>query len=109
MNDERWENTVGKIKDSFEVIEHRTENLDPDPGTVEFIIFNGPLGKMKLERTTRPLVLDKRAIGSKRMGSQATVQYVYSDTEKTHTFKALRWDAGQNDWVEMGTGESFKL
>ncbi|MFH1207585.1 MAG: hypothetical protein V1668_03180 [Patescibacteria group bacterium] len=109
MNDERWQDIVGKIKDGFEVIEHRTETLDPDPGTVELIIFNGPLGRMKLERTTKPLVLDKRAIGSKRMGSQATVQYVYSDTETTHAFKAFKWDAGQDDWVEMEVGDSFKL
>ncbi len=109
MNDERWQDIVGKIQDGFEVIEHKTEGLDPDPGTVEIIVFKGPLGKMKLERTTKPLVLDKRAIGSKRIGSQATVQYVYSETEKTHTFKVFRWDEGQNGWIEMEMGESFKL
>lgn len=109
MNDERWEGIIGKIKDGFEVIEHDTKSLDPDPGSVEFIIFQGPLGKMKLERTTKPLVLDKRAIGSKRIGSQATVQYVYSDTEKVHTFKAFKWDTTQDDWVEMEVGDSFKL
>ncbi|MFA5051695.1 MAG: hypothetical protein WC544_01370 [Patescibacteria group bacterium] len=107
MNDERWQDIIGKVKDGFEVIENATQDLDPGPGSVEFIIFQGPLGKMKLERTTKPLVLDKRAIGSKRMGSQATVQYVYSETEQTHTFKAFRW--AENGWQEMEAGDSFSL
>jgi hypothetical protein len=35
------------------------------------------------------------------MGSQATVEYIYSETEKSHKFKAYRWDEAQNAWVEI--------
>ena len=107
MQDEKWQEIIGRVKDDFEVIEHTTQKLEEGTGSVEFIIFNGPLGKMKLERTTKPLVIDKKGLGSRRIGSQTKVEYIFSDTEKVHTFKAYRWDDGQNAWVEMEKGVTF--
>ena len=103
MTDERWQDILGRIKDNFEVLDHRTEELaaDEGPGSVEAIEFNGPLGRMKLSRTTKPLVLGKKTIGSKRIGSDTTVEYLYSDTEKTHQFGAYRWNEDNETWVEM--------
>ncbi len=109
MQDEKWQDIIGRVKDDFEVLEHETKELDSNPGSVEYIIFNGPLGKMKLERTTRPLVLDKKGLGSRRIGSQTKVEYIYSDTEETHTFKAYKWDEGQEDWVAMEAGAGLDL
>lgn len=111
MQDDKWQEIIGRIQDDFEVSEHETKELDPGPGTVEYIIFNGPLGKVKLERTTRPLVLGKHGLGSRRIGSQARVEYQYSDTETIHTFRAYKWDGNQNTWVEMEMerGGSFHL
>jgi hypothetical protein len=107
MDDEKWQDTIGRIQDDFEMLEHATKELEEGPGSVEYIVFNGPLGKMKLARTTRPLVLDRKAIGSKRIGSQTKVEYIYSDTEKVHTLKAYKWDDGQQDWVEIERGFSL--
>jgi hypothetical protein len=107
MDDEKWQDTIGRIKDDFEVFEHGTRQLEDRPGTAEFIVFKSPLGKIKLERTTNPLVLDKKAIGSKRIGSQATVEYIYSDTEKVHTMKAYKWDDGSETWAEVERGLNF--
>ena len=103
MTDERWENIIGRIKDKFEGIDQRTEDLPEEagPGTVEIVEFKGPLGQMKLERTTQPLVIDKKTIGSRRIGSDTTVEYIYSDTEKIHRFKAYRLDPDNEVWVEM--------
>ena len=103
MTDEKWQQVIGQIKDNFELIDQRTEDLPEDegPGSVEIVEFNGPLGKMKLERTSRPLVLDKKTIGSRRIGSDTTVEYVYSDTEKVHKFIAYRFDENNQNWVEM--------
>ncbi|MFA6254865.1 MAG: hypothetical protein WC675_02375 [Patescibacteria group bacterium] len=103
MTDEKWQNTIAQVKDNFEVIDHRTEDLPEEigPGTAEIIEFKGPLGRMKLERTTKPLVLDKKTIGSRRIGSDTRVEYVYSDTEKVHKFKAYRYDPAGDNWVEM--------
>src|SRR3989338_917228 len=101
MTDEKWLDVIAKVKDSFQILEHQTQDLPEDsgPGSVEFIIFEGPLGKMKLERTTRPLVTDKKTIGSRRIGSETKVTYIYSDTEKINKFKAYQWV--NDDWLEM--------
>jgi len=108
MTEEKWKDIVSTIKDDFKVFEHKTKDLEKSPGQLEYIIFNGPVGKMKLEFITKPLVIDKKAIGSRRIGSQTKVEYIYSDSEKVHTFKAYKWDEAQNDWTEMEAGESFK-
>ena|SRR3989339_188464 len=102
MTQDKWQNIVGLIKDKFAVEDEGKEELEDIPnGYVEFIIFTGPLGKMKLECTTKPVVLDKKSIGSKRIGSEATVQYIYSATEFFSTFKAFQWSEPNDDWVEL--------
>jgi len=105
MTDERWQEIIGQIKDKFEVLNQSTENLPEEigRGVAEIIEFIGPMGKMKLERTTQALVLGKKTIGSKRIGSQTAVEYLYSDTEKVHKFRAYRWDENNNDWQELKT------
>lgn len=82
--------------------DHQNEHLDEHGGTdIEFIIFKGPLGRVKLEFTTKPLVLDKKTTYSRRIGSETNVEYVYSEDEKTHKLMAYKWDDFQNDWVEI--------
>jgi len=100
MNQEKWQNIVGLIKDKFAVEDEGREELEDIPkGYVEFIIFQSPLGRVKLECATKPVVLDKKSIGSKRIGSEATVRYIYSDTEMSNIFKAYKWE--DEEWVEM--------
>lgn len=100
MRPDRWENIKGQIKDSFSVEEHGTEHIEDEGGTdIEFMIFNGPLGLMRLEFITKPLVLDKISKFSHRVGSETKVEYVYSKDEKTYKFQAFKWDEDQEDWV----------
>ena len=80
-------------------VTNNKENLDPGPGEIEYIIFNGPSGKIKLERTVKPAVLDKKGLGSKRIGSLTKVEYIYSDTDKVDIFKAYKWE--NDGWVEI--------
>lgn len=108
MNEEKWQEVVGRILDDFEVLEHEKKN-PPAEGIeqIEYIIFKGPLGKMKLERITKPLFLGKKAIGSKRIGSQTKVDYIFSETEKVHTLKAFKWNESRQDWEELEKGFPF--
>jgi len=101
MTDEKWLDAKSKIREKFEIVEEGKEDLNEMEGRGfrEFVIFNGPLGKMKIERTVKAIVLDKKTFGSKRMGSQATVEYIYSDTEKSSKFKAYKWS--DNNWIEL--------
>lgn len=103
MNDDKWKDVLAKISENFEIENQETRELSEEEGLgeIEIVEFDGPLGKMRLERTTQPLVLDRKSIGSKRIGSDKVIQYTYSDTEKVHRFKAYKWDDAQNDWEEM--------
>ena len=68
MTDERWQNIISLIKDKFKVEKEEIteEEIDKDQeGKAvlekrEMIIFPSPLGRLKMERTTKPLILDKK-------------------------------------------------
>ena len=102
MSPEKWRDLVGQIKDNFKVEENETLHLDEAGGTeVEYIIFKGPLGRMKLELIIKPVVLDKKTKYSNRIGAETVVEYVYSQTEKNYRLKAYKWDEATDDWLEM--------
>ncbi len=101
MIDEKWKETIGTIKDQFTVFEHKREQLEESPGELEYIVFASPLGKVKLERRKRPLVLNKKALGSKRIGGRTQVVLQYSDTEFVDTLKAYKFEESIQDWQEI--------
>ncbi|MFH0828996.1 MAG: hypothetical protein V1907_02335 [Candidatus Kerfeldbacteria bacterium] len=107
MHDEQWKDTIGRIQDTFKVERHEVTRGDEASGDLEVIEFETPQGRMKLERVSKPRVIGKTALGSKRIGSNVSVKYQYSATEKVHTVRAFRWDAARGDWLEiMGKNES---
>ena len=64
------------IKAKFTVLSEGREELADIPNAfVEFIEFQSPQGKMKLERTTRPAVLDKKTVYSKTGGRAFKIEY----------------------------------
>lgn len=109
MLPDRWKDILGNIKDKFSVEEDGNYHIDEEGGIdVEFIIFAGPLGRMKLEFETRPAVLDKKVTFSNRVGVQSEVKYIYSETEKSHKLLVYKWDEGRDDWIEM-EAKNFNL
>lgn len=109
MTDEKWQNIISLIKDKFKVEKEETaeEEIDKDQENKpilekkETIIFQGPLGRIKLERTTKPLILDKKTKYSQRIGGGVAVTYIYSETEKVHKFKVYRYNEDDNSWAEI--------
>ena len=100
MNDEKWGAMVGQIRRKFTVTERTTSEPDlRDKAVREVIVFDGPTGPMKLERVTRPLVLEKKPIYSSRIGSGVGYEFVFHPTEKTHRESLFRWES--NGWTEM--------
>lgn len=102
MNKEKWKDILGKIKDNFEIIDHNKEHIDDEGGVeIEFVVFNGPLGKMRLEFIEKPVILDKKTTYSRRIGSDTKVDYVYSEDEKSHILNIYKWDDNNQDWIEI--------
>lgn len=102
MQPDRWEQTKGHILDTFKNVDvSKVELQEPEVGDKEVVFFDGPLGQMKLEYYTRPVVLSKNTHGSRRIGSRTAVEYVYSNTESSHQLKAFKLDEDSDEWVEI--------
>lgn len=107
MQPEKWKIIKGNIKDKFAVADEGSSRLDEEGGIdIEYIEFESPLGRVRLEYVTRPLVLDKKTTYSNRIGSETKVDYVYHETEKTHIMTAYKWDEEDEEWAEI-EGDSF--
>ena len=111
MQPEKWQQIKGQIQDTFKDVEVSHEDLvEPEKGSKEILSFNGPLGQMRVEYITRPVVLDKKTHGSRRIGSETAVEYVYSEEEFSHQIKVYKWDEAQDDWEEIeGFKDSFNI
>lgn len=101
MNPEKWQEIKDKIKEKFTISQQFNEHDEERREDKEIIIFEGPIGKIKLEYITRPVILDKKTIYSRRIGSQVEVEYVYSDDEYTHSLKIYQFNNQLNDWREL--------
>jgi hypothetical protein len=104
MIPEKWQSTIGNIKDKFVVEDEGELYIDEEGGIeIKFIEFEGPLGKMRLEYVSKPLIIDKKTNYSKRIGSETQVEYIYSNSEKTNQLMIYKWSDYDNDWEEMET------
>lgn len=108
MNDEKWLDLLGEIKERLEVLEHRKENFDikddfgvKGKGEREIIVFKGEMGKMKLEREKRPVILDKKVHYVKTKGTGAMIEYVLSEEETTSKVFCYRWNEQLQEWEEI--------
>jgi hypothetical protein len=105
MLERKWEDLLDKIEKLFGFLEHTTEEFPDRRLTIETVTFDGATGRMKLERSVRPVILDKRASYSKRIGGDVKVDYVYSDDEFVDTVKFYRWDRLAGEWRQIDISE----
>lgn len=102
MSPDKWTKIVGNIKDNFELEDEGEQHIDDEGGVdIKYIVFNGPLGKIRLEYIIKPVILDKKTTYSRRIGSETKVDYVYSEEDKSHQMIAYKWSDENDDWMEM--------
>jgi len=102
MTKEKWQDILENINEKFSVEEKGDEHLDDEGGVdIKFVVFTGPLGKVRLEFISKPAILDRKTTYSKRIGSETNIEYVYSETERTEKLNAYKWDDLTQDWVEI--------
>ncbi len=101
MTYERWLELKNKTKSQFKVLQEGEQTLESGPGSREFIEFLGPSGKTRLELVKKPVILDKKIHYSKRIGSSASVEYVYDEKEQTLTLHIYTWDEVKQTWQEL--------
>ena len=108
MIDEKWEALKEELRRKFKVEEEHFEDLivstadgDVVQGKIEVLVFPTPMGKIKLTRESKPVVLDKKIIYSHQQGKSGRAEYKFSDTEFSHKIKAYKWDEDEDAWKEM--------
>lgn len=102
MTDEKWLDTVGRIKDDFRVLQERSEPLEGEPGTRDVIVFETPHGTIKLERVTRPVFLGERGVGGKGAGAAISLERLYDEDESMQSLHAFV-KRGET-WVAVDAG-----
>jgi hypothetical protein len=101
MNDQRWEEVLKRLDRQFGGLEFDETEEEETRTVTESVVWTSPQGRMKLTRTTRPLVVDKKLHYSHRIGGGSNVEYVYSKTESTSRIRLFRWSGTTSDWEEI--------
>lgn len=106
MTKERWDDLIATIKDSYPVTNEGHERLDGRPGEREFIEFDGPIGKVRLELLTTPVITGSKGMGGHKVGAATSIRYEYSQEEKAVKFLAYRLVDGE--WHEIDARSFMK-
>ena len=109
MNPEKWENIIFLIEEKFGIKNRYQEEFEVATGLEgnsikgqkEIIEFSSPLGLIKLEKISRPKIIDKKVLSTKRIGGKVAIDYIYSPEEKTYQFKIYKLNEGQKEWEEI--------
>jgi len=108
MKQQRFEEIKDMILKNFKDVEQGEFELDDMPGEGEYLEFDGPIGKMRLEGINKPAIEKTDIIATKTAGQQATEKRTYSETDKVFVFKAYKWDEFENDWLKIDM-EDFEV
>ncbi|OGE78994.1 MAG: hypothetical protein A2751_00855 [Candidatus Doudnabacteria bacterium RIFCSPHIGHO2_01_FULL_46_14] len=115
MTPEKWEQIKDIVKKQFALEDQGTEDLIHETGdgpvklgVAEFVVFEGPLGRMKLQFGQKPKVEGKKYHYSHQQGQGARVEYKFSDSELVNTFKVYKWNDMEDEWKEIDA-EKFSL
>ncbi len=101
MHQTKWEGLLDKIEKLFGFVEHSFEEYPERGRTVETAVFDGASGRMMLERTVKPLLLERKVTYSRRVGSDAEFENVYSDDEVVDTVRCYKWNKLAREWKQV--------
>jgi hypothetical protein len=108
MDIDRWLQLKENLKGKFDIEEEGSEDVMMDTldgpvktGTVEFLVMETPMGRIKLACEKKPLVLDKKMHFSHRAGQAARTEYTFSESEFTYKMHAYKWNDIDETWDEI--------
>ncbi len=107
MTEDRWEELLDMVRTTFEVEDYGRDENDELGGTeIEYIVFNGPMGKLKLEFSTHPAIVDTKTTYKKRIGAEVGVENMYSSTDRSTHLEVWKWNADDEAWQPF-SAEAF--
>ncbi len=108
MNVGKWENLIFMAEEKFGLDKKYTENFEVSElstgekimGQREIVEFKSPLGRIKLEKISRPKVIDKKILRTKRIGGRMAIDFVYSKEEKVEELRIYKLN-DNDEWAEI--------
>jgi hypothetical protein len=107
MNDERWEELLYKIGLKSGPLDVKVDTMDEGRTKIETVVFQTAMGKLKLQRTSKPVVVERKTRYSKRIGGATDEEYVYSETDKSYRVALYRWNEEESAWDEVDVRKVF--
>ncbi len=110
MQEDKWIDLIDNLEIKFGQLDRKSQKTTSEDDTghkidtfEEWVEFDTPMGRMKLSRITRPMIIDKKFHYTHSAGGKGKVEYITSDTEKSHKTKLYKWDDFKDDWQEIET------
>lgn len=108
MTLERWQQIREMVRRQYSAEDEGSEDLVVETGDgpvkqgeAEFVVFDGPMGRMKLQFQKKPRLEEKKYHYSHQQGAAARVEYKFSEDEMVYTLKAYKWDDNEDEWKEI--------
>ena len=109
MNDDKWDETKDNIRNKFEILDERIEdviyedrvtNKERKIGDRDILEFMTPTGRMKIEREKKLVVIDKKHHYHKAR-ADAVSQLIFSENEYSDRIQVFKKDLDEWELVEM--------
>lgn len=102
MNRDKWLNIIQLVESKFRINKEYKQKLgDEIPGEKHVIEFNGPMGKMKMEWTSKARLKDVKTLYSDRIGSGVKINKIYDNEDEVNYMQVFKWDEIGGEWQEI--------
>lgn len=101
MTQDRWKEVQETLRNQFEIEYEGEEEMVPGPGTMEVMEFEGPMGFMRVEYSSRPRTLGRKVSGSRRSNAQQHEQMIYDASDVVHHMSVHTWNDDEEKWVPV--------
>lgn len=108
MTSEKFEAFCEQIGKKFKLADEGEEVLENPTGIAVWKIYELPGKLIRLTLKTKAKFEKENVQTAKRIGAQAHIERVYSDTEKVNTLIAEQKDEKSDEWEEIKI-EDFQI
>lgn len=108
MTSEKFEAFCEQIGKKFKLVDEGEEVLENPAGIAVWKIYELPGKLIRLTLKTKAKFEKENVQTAKRIGAQAHIERVYSDTEKVNTLIAEQKDEKSDEWEEIKI-EDFQI
>lgn len=108
MTSEKFEAFCEQIGKKFKLVEEGKDELENPSGIAIWKIYELPGKSIRLTLRTTAKFEKENVQTAKRIGAQAHIERVYSDTEKVNTLIAEQKDEKSDEWEEIKI-EDFQI